>query len=200
MALPAAIMIAPWILRNWIWLGNPSAPFLNQWFPNPYYHAGMEHIYINGLSHYEGIKHNWEIPLQLTLRGGLVTGLFGPAFLLAPFALLSLRKRHGRRLLLAAAVLAIPAYFNTGARFLIPAAPFVALGMGLGLSDSPGVLPAIAIFHAVVSWPSVLTRRQERRSLPSPKIDCPWAMSGWRVTVYLRRPRDKTERLVCMKP
>src|SRR5947209_2351523 len=26
MALPAAIMIAPWILRNWIWLGNPSAP------------------------------------------------------------------------------------------------------------------------------------------------------------------------------
>ena len=36
-------------------------------------------------------------------------------------------------------------------------------------------------------------------SLPSPKKDCPWAMSAWRVTVHVRRPRDKTERLV-MKP
>ena len=26
--LPALLMIAPWMLRNWFWLGNPFAPFL----------------------------------------------------------------------------------------------------------------------------------------------------------------------------
>jgi hypothetical protein len=157
LCIPAAVMIAPWVLRNWIWVGNPFAPFLNAWFPNPYYHAGMEKIYVDAFNQYLGIKHNWEIPLQLTMRGGLVTGLFGPVFLLAPFALLGLRNRHGRRLLLAAVVFALAAYFNTGARFLIPSAPFLALAMGLGLADSPGVLAAVAMFHAVVSWPGVLT-------------------------------------------
>jgi len=168
LSIPAALMIAPWILRNWIWIGNPFAPFLNAWFPNPYYHAGMEKIYVDGLSQYLGIKHNWEIPLQLTMRGGLVAGLFGPVFLLAPLALLALRSRQGRRLLLAAVVFALPAYFNTGARFLIPSAPFLALAMGLGLADSPGVLAAVAMFHAVVSWPGVLNTYCD-----------PWA---WRVS------------------
>ena len=157
LSIPAALMIAPWILRNWIWIGNPFAPFLNAWFPNPYYHAGMERIYVDGLNQYVGIKHTWEIPLQLTMRGSLVTGLFGPVFLLAPFALLGLRHRQGRRLLLAAVLFALPTYFNTGARFLIPSAPFLALAMGLGLADSPGVLAAVALFHTVVCWPSVLT-------------------------------------------
>ncbi|HMC62895.1 MAG TPA: discoidin domain-containing protein, partial [Candidatus Solibacter sp.] len=171
----AGVVVAPWIVRNWIWAGNPFAPFLNAWFPNPYYHAGMEKIYVDGLSHYEGIKHFWEIPLQLTMRGSLVAGVVGPAFLLAPLALLALRSRHGRQgcqqparqcqarqrharwLLTAALVFAVPAYFNTGTRFLIPALPFVALAMGLGLSQSPGVLWAVALFHAAVSWPAVLS-------------------------------------------
>jgi F5/8 type C domain len=168
LCIPGAVIIAPWILRNWIWVGNPFAPFLNTWFPNPYYHAGMEKSYVDELSHYLGMHHNWEIPLQLTIRGGLVAGLFGPVFLLAPLALLGLRHRQGRRLLLAALVFALPAYFNTGARFLIPSAPFLALAMGLGLADSPGVLAAVAIFHAVVSWPSVLNTYCD-----------PWA---WRVS------------------
>ena len=74
-------MIAPWVLRNWFWVGNPFAPFFNSWFPNPYYHAGMERIYAETLSHYTGIKHYWEIPLQLTLRSGFDGGIFGPVFL-----------------------------------------------------------------------------------------------------------------------
>lgn len=168
LSIPAALMMAPWILRNWIWIGNPFAPFLNAWFPNPYYHAGMEKIYVDGLGQYLGIKHNWEIPLQLTMRGSFVAGLFGPVFLLAPLALLGLGSRQGRRLLVAAAVFALPAYFNTGARFLIPSAPFLALAMGLGLADSPGVLAAVALFHAVVSWPGVLNTYCD-----------PWA---WRVS------------------
>src|ERR1019366_6942209 len=41
LVVPACVMVAPWIVRNWFWVGNPFAPFFNSWFPNPYYHAGM---------------------------------------------------------------------------------------------------------------------------------------------------------------
>src|ERR1035438_8460832 len=155
--VPALLMIAPWVLRNWLWVGNPFAPFFNSWFPNPYYHAGMERIYAEGLSHYTGIKHYWEIPLQLALRGGLVEGMFSPVFLLAPLGLFALRLKSGRRLLLAALVFALPAYLNTGSRFLIPAAPFLALAMGISLAEIPGALPVLALFHALVCWPPILS-------------------------------------------
>ena len=157
LAVPAFVTLAPWVLRNWFWLGNPFAPFFNSWFPNPYYHAGMERIYADLLRHYTGIKHYWEIPLQLTLRGGFVEGMFGPVFLLAPLGLFALRFKSGRRLLLAALVFALPAYLNIGARFLIPSAPFLALAMGIGLAEVPGALPVLALFHALACWPPILS-------------------------------------------
>ena len=176
--LPALLMIAPWTLRNWFWLGNPFAPFFNSWFPNPYYHAGMERIYAEGLRHYSGMKHYWEIPLQLTLRGGLVEGMFGPVFLLAPLALFALRLKSGRRLLLAALVFALPAYLNTGSRFLIPAAPFLALAMGVALAEVPGALPVLALFHALVCWPTVLSTYCDPWN---------WRIASFPVRVALRR-------------
>ena len=154
--LGAAILITPWVLRNWLWLGNPAAPFLNHWFPNPYWTDSMERSYFSGLVHYPQVKSYFDIFLQLTVIGGLVPGLLGPIFLLAPISLLALRHSHGRRLLLAGAVFAIPALFNTEVRFLIPSVPFFALAMGLALANSWGVLPVLAVFHAVISWPSVL--------------------------------------------
>jgi hypothetical protein len=102
------------------------------------------------------VKSYLDIPLQLTVIGGLVPGLLGPIFLLAPISLLALRQSQGRRLWLAGAVFAIPALFNTEVRFLIPSVPFFALAMGLALENSWGVLPVLAVFHAVISWPSVL--------------------------------------------
>ncbi|HWB87227.1 MAG TPA: discoidin domain-containing protein [Bryobacteraceae bacterium] len=150
---PALLLIFPWLLRNWIWLGNPAAPFLNSWFPNPYYHPGMEQIYLQNLKYY-GVQHGWEIPVQLAVRGGLVGGFLGPVFLLAPLALLALRQSQGRRLLLAAAIFAIPAAMNSGSRFLIPALPFLALSMGLACANSSGVLAVLAIFHAYLCWPA----------------------------------------------
>ena len=104
----------------------------------------MERIYADQLGHYTGIKHYWEIPLQLTLRGSLVGGMYGPVFLLAPFSLFALRLKYGRWLLAAAVVFAAPAYLNTDARFLIPCAPFLAMALGLALADIPGALPALA--------------------------------------------------------
>jgi hypothetical protein len=152
-AMPAALIVAPWVLRNWIWLGNPLAPFMNSVFPNSYYHPGMERIYAEMLKHYYAIKHYWQIPLELTIRGGLVEGLFGPVFLLFPVALFACRFKIGRQLLLAALVFFIPAYFNVGSRFLIPCLPFVALAIGIVLAEIPGALAVLAMFEVLVCWP-----------------------------------------------
>src|SRR5262249_17994876 len=129
----------------------------NRWFPNPYFHAGSEQSYVSDLSRYEGINHFWEIPLELTLRGRHISGMIGPVLLLAPLVLLAIRNVQGRRLLAAAAIVAIPAWFNTGARFLIPAIPFVTLAMGIAMENSRGVLPVLAMFEALVCWPGVLS-------------------------------------------
>ena len=155
--IPALVMVAPWVFRNCFWVGNPFAPFLNSLFPNPYYHPGMERIYAETLRHYPDIKHYWQIPLQLTLRNGFYGGTVGPVFLLVPCGLLALRFNSGRRLLLAGLVFGLPAYLNVGTRFLIPSLPFLSLAMGIGLAGVPGALPVLALFHALVSWPPVLS-------------------------------------------
>jgi hypothetical protein len=156
-AVPAAVIVAPWVMRNWIWLGNPLAPFMNSLFPNPYYHPGMERIYTETLKHYVGIKHYWQIPLELTIRGGLVEGFFGPVFLLFPAALFALRFKIGRQLLMTALVFALPAYFNVGSRFLIPCLPFLTLAIAIALAEIPGALALLAVFEALVCWPAVVS-------------------------------------------
>jgi len=152
----ASVTAGPWILRNWLWLGNPTAPFLNSWFPNRYWTSAAEHEYLAGLSHYPAFQSYWSFFLQLTVLGGLVPGMIGPAFILLPLSLLALRHPHGRRLLLAGAVFAIPAFLNTEVRFLIPAIPFLALALGLAMADSWGSLPAVALLQAVLCWPAVM--------------------------------------------
>jgi len=149
-------MAGPWMLRNWIWLGNPFAPFLNSWFPNPYWSASAEHEYLAGLREYPHFKSYWDFISQLTVLGGLVPGMIGPVFLLLPLALLALRQPHGRKLLFAGAVYAIPAFFNTDVRFVVPALPFLALALGLALENSWGMLPVVALFQAFLCWPAVM--------------------------------------------
>jgi hypothetical protein len=153
----AAILIVPWLLRDWIWVGNPVAPFFNRWFPNPYFHPGMERIYLEELKHYVGLRHWWEVPWGLAVGGNATQGTIGPVFLLLPLALLAWQKPRGRWLLLAGLVFAIPAYFNTGARFLIPSLPFLALALGLALAKIPPILPVLALCEAMACWPAVLT-------------------------------------------
>jgi hypothetical protein len=157
LAVTAAIGIVPWVLRNWIWAGNPFAPFANRWFPNQYVHPGMEAMYLADLSHYAGIAHWWNIPRELLWRGRETGGVAGPVFALAPVSLLALRRPAGRQLLLAGLVFAIPAYFNTGARFLIPALPFVSLALGLVLENIPWALAALGLAAGIAAWPTVMS-------------------------------------------
>lgn len=175
-AAAVSLTAAPWLIRNWLWLGNPVAPFLNKYFPNTLYTPGLETAYLSDLRHVEGFEHWWRLPLDLTLYGAKLPGLLGPVFLLAPLALLSLRFSRGRRLLAAAALFAVPFVFNPAARFLIPGIPFLALAMGMAMEHSPGTLPAVATFHALLALPAVM---------PSYCADWAWRIREMPVRVAL---------------
>ncbi len=149
----ALLMIAPWAAKNWLWLGNPVSPFLNHLFPNPYIHISFEQEYAQHMRHYVGLSSPWALPWEATVRGEVLHGFLGPVFLLAPLALLALRRAEGRRLLLAAVVFALTYPMNVGARFLIPSLPFVSLAMGLAGGRWLG--PALVVAHGVLSWPPV---------------------------------------------
>jgi hypothetical protein len=152
----AALVIAPWLLKNWIYLHNPVAPFFNRQFPNPYVMTGFEDIYRKMMAMYH-LKSRWEIPMQVTTYGS-VSGLLGPVFLLAPLGLLALRRKEGRHLWLAALVFSGNYFSNIAARFLIPPMPFVALALALALSAVPRMAVAVAVLSAVLSWPAVVPR------------------------------------------
>jgi hypothetical protein len=144
------------MLKNWISVSNPFSPFLNGLFPNPYVTVAFEQEYRHHMA-LLGLQSRWQIPMQVTTYGSL-EGLLGPIFLLSPIALLALRRRPGRQLLLAALVFGATYFGNISTRFLIPALPFVALAMALVLSRMPRVLVAVALLHSLISWPSVATR------------------------------------------
>ncbi len=153
----ASIMIAPWAIKNALWLGNPVSPFFNAVFPNPYIRISFENDYKKELRHYPGVK-DAEIPLEVTIRGDLLGGLLGPVFLLAPLGLLALRFAAGRQLLLAALLFGIPYIGNTGTRFLLPVLPFVALSMGLAVAGSSIAAVALIVAHSILSWPAMIPR------------------------------------------
>jgi hypothetical protein len=95
----------------------------------------------------------WQVPWQLCV-GGLLAGIAGPAFLAAPAGLLALRTRAGRWCWAAAALLALPWFFNTGARFLMPALPLVALAMALALPRA--WLWTCVLLQALLCWPAAI--------------------------------------------
>ncbi|MDP8990920.1 MAG: glycosyltransferase family 39 protein, partial [Acidobacteriota bacterium] len=59
------IMIAPWMIKNWIYVHNPVAPFANQWFPNPYFYVAVEKDWMATLRDYR-LKNLWALPLEVT--------------------------------------------------------------------------------------------------------------------------------------
>jgi hypothetical protein len=155
-AAPAAVLVVPWLVRNWLWVHNPLAPFFNDLFRNPYINYSFEVGYRNELAHYD-LTSLWQIPMQVTVHGSL-SGLLGPVFLLSPIALLALRRAEGRQLLLAALVFGINYFSNIGTRFLIPMLPFVALAMMLAIGSWPRLAIGVAVAHAALSWPPIISQ------------------------------------------
>lgn len=151
------VMVAPWVLKDWIYIGNPVAPFANRYFQNPNIHVSFERGWTAYLRTYQ-LPSLWALPLEVTLRGEATQGMLGPIFLAAPLALLALRTQQGRRLLAPCTLLLLAYFGNVGTRFLIPSIPFVSLAMGLALEPVPLLLALLIVCHALASWPAVLHR------------------------------------------
>lgn len=159
LCLAAALVAAPWPLRNWLFYGNPAAPLMNRVWPNQFVHASFEQDYVEYMRRYPEIESWPQVAMELTVRGRLLAGFWGPLFLLAPLGLLALRTSLGRRMLLAAAIAGSTYFSNIGARFLMPAAPFVSYAMALAL-PSP-VLAVLALAHAVAGFPDMPAKYME---------------------------------------
>ena len=155
LAACAAAMMAPWIIKDWIYVQNPIAPFASQIFRNPNFHAITVEHWAQDLQRYE-VTNKWTLPLEVTVRGDKTQGILGAAFLAAPLALLALRDPVGRRLLIPAFLFLATYLGNVGTRFLIPGLPFISLAMVIALESVPVVLVMLVVFHAVTSWPWVL--------------------------------------------
>ncbi|MCZ2152168.1 MAG: phospholipid carrier-dependent glycosyltransferase [Bryobacterales bacterium] len=151
--LGAMLMAAPWVARAAVLTGNPFAPLLNRFFPNPYFHIDSEEKLSTHLRGY-GELDPATIPLELTMYGDLLQGLLGPAWLALPIGLPALRRREGRLLALTGVLAGLPWLLNSGTRFLMPALPFFALAMMMSLPRalSLGLLAA----HAITSWPAII--------------------------------------------
>lgn len=158
------VMAAPWIIKDWIYVGNPVAPFANRYFQNPNIHVSFERNWTAYLRTY-GLKNLWTLPLEVTVSGETTGGLLGPIFLAAPLALLALRSRNGRRLLVPCGLILATYFGNVGTRFLIPSLPFIALAMALALEPAAPLLILLVAVHAAASWPAFLPRYTQAWSL-----------------------------------
>ncbi len=137
----ASIFILPWVLKNWIWVENPFAPFFNSLFSNPYITADFEKSYSEGMRHY-GYTFREVFWSNLTSgeKGG---GHLGYLWFLAPLGMTHIAWIFP--------ALIFP--LNVGARFLIPVLPFLALGMGKVLSRWRPLAISICITHVILSTP-----------------------------------------------
>ena len=157
-AAGAALVVAPWMIRNTVFTGNPTAPLLNSVFPNPYFHVATEAELAANLRSLGPVAPS-HVPWELAF-GDHLTGTFGPLFLALPIGLLALRRREGRLLWAAAAILALPWFTNTGARFLMPSVMLVALALGMVL-PRPAAWAAIVI-QLVLCWPQAIDKWETR--------------------------------------
>jgi hypothetical protein len=151
----ALLAAAPWILRDLIKTGNPVAPLFNRFFPNPYFHPSTERELTSALGSFWGVPAG-RVPYELIV-GGIFGGALGPVFFALPLGLVALRSRAGRLCWLAAALLSLPWFWNTGARFLMPALPFAAMALALGIAIAlpRQALWALMAVEAVACWPQV---------------------------------------------
>jgi hypothetical protein len=166
-------MVAPWLVRNALEIGNPFAPLANRFFPNPYFHISSEQYYTSYLRNYGNVPWR-EFPYQLCIAGEKLQGLLGPLFLLAPVALFALRRRCGRIALGLALFLSIPWLLNAGTRFLMPGIPFLALAMILAVPRPAAY--ALLLVHAVTCAPPLV-------ELYAPNA---WRLRGFPIRAALR--------------
>jgi hypothetical protein len=179
----ALLVAAPWILRDLIATGNPVAPLFNRFFPNPYFHASMERELAASLGSWWGVPP-WRVPYELIV-GGTFGGTMGPVFFALPLGLLALRKRAGRLCWMAAVPLVLPWFWNAGARFLMPALPFLAMALTLAIAIAlpRQALWASVVVQAVACWPQIF-------GLYHPAYTWRLERIPWRAALRIQAERD----------
>ncbi len=146
-AVPAALLAGPWLLKNWLFVHNPVAPFANHWFPNDVFDPLLERAYREYLGWNPDQPPLFAIPGHVLSGGFRLGGLLGPVFWLAPLVLVS-----RWRLALPAVLFNLPFAVNLGTRFLIPGLPFVALGIASVLARGRLLWPAVVTLHVLLGW------------------------------------------------
>ena len=61
-------MIAPWMIKNWVYVENPVAPLANRVFRNPSVHVMAEEVLSQNMRRY-AVPNKWTLPLEVTVRG-----------------------------------------------------------------------------------------------------------------------------------
>jgi hypothetical protein len=182
----AALVIAPWMVKNIVVVHNPFAPFLNKYFRNPYFHISVEEEYLRSMRTYSGVTLR-EFPVEVTMKGTRLTGLLGPVFLLTPLMLLALRFSAGRQLVLPAILFLLPGLTNSGTRFLIPGLPFVSLSLAMVFLQWKGFGLWVLVANAILCWPRVVDEYAAKYA---------WRLEGMDWQAALRRiPEEETLRL-----
>ncbi|MBZ5586021.1 MAG: hypothetical protein LAQ30_28285 [Acidobacteriia bacterium] len=153
----ALVMAGPWLVKNALFVANPVSPFFNRLFPNPYVYPSFETDYSQALRNLNGVTPA-QYPLEAAVYGGRLDGFAGPVFLLAPLALLALRRSAGRQTLAAAAVYLAPCVAAISVRLMIPALLFIALALALAVERKTAVAALLLAVHAVTCWPAVAGR------------------------------------------
>jgi len=162
-AICAAALIVPWMIKDAIVVQNPVAPFGNRIFHNPYVYPAMETSYVNVMGSLRGMKlPAW--PYEVTVRGARTQGSLGPMFLLAPLALGVLWMKGGRRLAAAAGVFLLPCLAVVDARFFLPVLTFVSLALAMILSRWKIAALAVVLLHAASALPPVMVKYANRAS------------------------------------
>ncbi|WP_031500790.1 ArnT family glycosyltransferase [Bryobacter aggregatus] len=151
--LLASICALPWLVKNWLWSGNPLAPFFNAWFANPWFNVDFENDYRSYFRHYD-LSGPLAWAKEVFLGGPQLSGTLGPVAILFVAALLGVRQAKVRRYLFAAACVLLLYPLNLGTRFLIPAMPLLALAL---YETFPRLAPVSVLAAAILAWPSVMS-------------------------------------------
>lgn len=173
MSAAASLWILPWVLKSWIWTGDPLIPFFSRLFPNPIVHPSFVSQWSRQLRTYN-LASYWELPWQVTVRADAFPSFIGPVFLLTPVVLLGLKRPLVRALALAALVFGASFFANLDARFLIPALPFLSLAIGIVVASwNPLAAALVLVLHALLSLP-VATRQYANEYFWGLPPEVPW--------------------------
>ncbi len=135
-AIVSGAVCAPWLIRNWIYTGDPVLPILQKVLPHPRMDLREAANLLEDAGNRQRIaaslRNFLALPWRLTMEGDRWQGTIGPVFLwLAPFWLLGTRNNRAGRWIGVVLVI-FSALWLKGpqwARYYLPALPLLA---GLG--------------------------------------------------------------------